>query len=131
MRAVTKPLHLTASICVLLVGASAALGNSGGHSGGGSSAGAGAGHGSAATQSAKASSPVSSAHRGIGRVRGGFRGDSAKPGEICEYNTKTCYRLVQLLNMGLRARREDGGTLTPEHRADLQTKLEALRAQAL
>jgi len=38
--------------------------------------------------------------------------------------------LQSLRDQGLRLQREDGGMLTPEHRAELQSKLDAIRAQS-
>jgi hypothetical protein len=36
---------------------------------------------------------------------------------------------VELRNVAVKVRKQDGGTLTPEHLADLQTKLDALLAR--
>lgn len=51
-------------------------------------------------------------------------------GEICRYNEgRRCYEIVELRNVAVKVRKQDGGTLTPEHLADLQTKLDALLAR--
>jgi hypothetical protein len=63
-------------------------------------------------------------------VRGGLRGDSFRSEEICRYNEgRGCYQIAELRKAALQARDQDGGTLTPEHVAVFQTKLDVLLAQ--
>jgi hypothetical protein len=51
---------------------------------------------------------------------------SAKPGCLPAQSVE----LLSLRDQGLRLRQADGGTLTPEHRAELQSKLDSLLATA-
>jgi hypothetical protein len=127
-----------AGLCALSVAAVAVgrQGGSGGSHGGGGGQGSGGGHVSSGAQTSglhvtrydnprglhylePASGYETAKYEGCGSAR-------SKPGCV-----PTQARALQSLrDQGLRLQREDGGTLTPEHRAELQSKLDAIRAQS-
>jgi len=136
-----KPLRVTAIalVCSLFGVSAAAAGQGGGASGhgGGGAHGGGGGHLSSGATQAKSphvtrydnpgvlhylepSSGIQFArYEGCGAVR-------AKPG--CA--PAPSVQLLSLRDQGLRLREADGGTLTPEHRAELQSKLDSIMTSA-
>jgi hypothetical protein len=135
-----NPLRLiaTAGLCTLSITSVAAAGQGGGggsHGGGGAQA-SGAGHASSAAQTSSAhvtrynnprvlhylepgSAYAIAKYEGCGSTR-------IRPG--CA--PRQTLELQSLRDEGLRLRQADGGALTPEHRAELQSKLDAIRTQS-
>jgi len=120
-------------MCVAAVAAAAQAG--GGHAGGGGH-GSGAGHASSAAQTS-GSHVRRYDNPGVLHYLGAARGyENAKYEGCGSARTKPgcvpmqTLELQSLRDQGLRLQQADGGALTPEHRAELQSKLDAIRAQS-
>lgn len=130
----TLRVYVVALLCTLFIVAAAASAQSAGAPGGGGAHGGG-GHASSAAAQARSSRVMRydnprvlhylEPSRGFEFARYQGCGVSrAKPG--CPPVESA--QLLSLRDQGLRLRQSDGGTLTAEHRAELQSKLDSLLA---